>query len=181
MPIYEFYSPDTHKVYSFYARSQRYADIIPCCPDGSDKRMQKRVSAFAFLQSVSEEPGDLSGDDAAMESALNELESEFRGIDEHNPDPRQLGQMMRRMQEVTGHRLPQSMQEMMTRLEKGENPENLEEMFGGDLEEEMGEYAGERHEAPGTDALQKILRQARRLPPARDPELYEFTDYLPES
>lgn len=184
MPIYEFYSPDTHKIYSFLARSLRAKDAVPRCPDGTDYRMERVVSQFAYLKGRGEDaqPGDenMTGDDLQMEAALGQLEKEFQGIDDENPDPRQLGSMMRRMQEITGQKLPSSMQEMMARLESGEDPEALEEMFGDDLEGEMGDFAEERQGTATSprQTLREILREARRREPSRDPELYEMSEWL---
>ncbi|MGF1453264.1 MAG: cytochrome C [Opitutales bacterium] len=183
MPIYEYYSPDTHKVYSFLARSLSEGEKTPRCPDGDDKRMERVMSQFAYLKGRGEDaqPGDenMTGDDLRMEAALGQLEKEFQGMDEENPDPRQMGAMMRRMQEITGQKLPGSMQEMMGRLEAGEDPDALEEMFGDDLEDEMGDYAEDRHDAQTTASrLRAILREARQRQPAKDPELYELKDWL---
>ncbi len=180
MPIYEFYSPDTHTVYSFFARSVLHGDAVPRCPDGDQHRMQRQVSSFAVIRSGDAEADDAYGpDDAKMEAALNEVEREFRGIDENNPDPRQMGAMMRRLHEITGQRLPESMQEMMARLEAGEDPDALEDMFGDELEGDMEDYAGDREADADESASGKKLRALlRRRGPKRDPNLYELTDYL---
>ncbi len=188
MPIYEYYSPDTHKIYSFLARSLGDRDRVPRCPDGPAHRMQKAVSQFAFLKGAPEggQPGDenLTDDDRRMEAALGQLEHEFHGIDENNPDPRQLAHLMRRLQDVTGQKLPASMQEMLGRLDAGEDPEGLEDLFGDELEGEMGDYAsdrsGEATSGPPSTAqrLRDILREARRREPTIDPTLYDLTDWL---
>ena len=47
MPIYEFYSPDTNKVYSFFARSLSLGQKVPRCPDKPGARMERMVSRFA--------------------------------------------------------------------------------------------------------------------------------------
>lgn len=181
MPIYEFYSPDTHKIYSFLARTLIDATTIPRCPDGDQHHMQRAVSQFAFLKKASAtgQPGDdnMSAEDLRMEAALGQLEQEFRGIDEDNPDPRQLGSVMRRMQDLTGQQLPKPMQEMMSRLEAGEDPDALEEIFGEELADDMGVYAEDRHESAAS-RLKRILREARRREPSKDPQLYELKDWL---
>ena len=48
-------------------------------------------------------------------------------MDEANPDPRQLARMMQKMSDLTGEKMPAPMLEMMARMEKGEDPEKLEE------------------------------------------------------
>ena len=41
MPIYEFYCPDNHRIYSFLARSLALAGRIPRCPENPDYRLVK--------------------------------------------------------------------------------------------------------------------------------------------
>jgi hypothetical protein len=94
-------------------------------------------------------------------------------MDERNPDPRMLGKMMRRMMEASGQKLPGEMGEMLQRLEKGENPDKLEEEYG-DVMEKMDGMEGLVREK-GEDWK---MRLRRRVPPRRDPKLYEWEDYV---
>ena len=48
MPIYEFYSSETSKIYSFFARSSVHANKTPLCPDGAKYCMKKLVSGFSI-------------------------------------------------------------------------------------------------------------------------------------
>ncbi|MCX7915623.1 MAG: hypothetical protein N3A53_04900, partial [Verrucomicrobiae bacterium] len=85
MPIYEFYSPDTNKIYSFYARSLAYAGKTPRCPDGAQYRMQKLISPFAIIGRA-REPGTeteavTDADDARFEAAMQTMEREFASMD----------------------------------------------------------------------------------------------------
>lgn len=179
MPIYEFYCPETNKLYSFYARTSIGADTLPRCPDNPGYSMRRAMSGFAVIGRAKEKPDEPGGDDLddpRMEAAMAEMERELAGMDEDNPDPRKMGQLMRRMSELTGEKLPAVMEEMVGRLEAGEDPEKLEEEYGdmSDLEdfgaesEEGGETLSERRKA--------LLRRLRG--PVRDPELYELRDYL---
>src|SRR4051812_36169585 len=120
MPIYEFYSPQTRKIYSFLARSLAYAGKIPRCPDNAKAKMEKLVSSFSVTGRAKEKPeaGPEAdpGDDPRMEQAMAEMEREFGGMDEENPDPRQLARMMRKMSSLTGEKMPAQMQEMIARM-----------------------------------------------------------------
>jgi hypothetical protein len=176
MPIYEFYSPDTHKIYSFFARSLAYADKIPRCPDQPDARMERLVSRFAFTGRAKEKSDTPAGDelDPRMERVMAEMERDMAGMDENNPDPRALGRMMRKMTEATGQKMPAEMEQMIRRLEAGEDPEKLEEEFGDafdtmDFPDGMG---GEGGDAPGPVA------KTRRKKIERDPALHEFSDFV---
>lgn len=178
MPIYEFHSPDTNKIYSFFARSLSYADKIPRCPDDPGARMERVVSKFAFTGRAKEKPDLPSGGDdldPRMERVMAEMERDMAGMDEENPDPRALGRMMRKMTEATGQKMPSEMEQMIRRLEAGEDPEKLEEEFG-DAFDNM-DFPGLEGAEGGDDAGGTAVR-ARKAAPRRDPALYEFSDYL---
>lgn len=179
MPIYEFYSPDTHKIYSFFARSLSWADKTPLCPDDPSARMQRQVSGFAVTRARAEsedEPG-AEADDPKMAAAMAQLEREMGSIDEEHPDPRQLGQLMRRMSDLTGEKLPGPMREMVERLERGEDPGKLEEDYGDLFEGEDGELFGEGAEDAPTSAKDRVSRWwKQRQAPERDPTMYEFSE-----
>src|SRR6187401_2703245 len=109
MPIYEFYCPDNHKIYSFFARSLAYSGRTPRCPDNPKLRMERMISRFAVPGRAKEEPDTLPGsdpDDTRMEAAMAEMEREFGGMDSENPDPRQMARMMRRMTSIMGENVP---------------------------------------------------------------------------
>ena len=176
MPIYEFYCPDNHRIYSFFARSLRLADKIPRCPDNPKWRMEKMLSSFAVTGGASEPDsgGADSSDDARMDAAMNVMEREFGSrADSDNPDPRAVAKMMRRMGELTGGRMPGQMEEMLARMEKGEDLEKLEEEYGDVMEgmEDFGMGDGDGPE-PGKRGSRK------RRAATRDPKLYEMSDWV---
>jgi hypothetical protein len=178
MPIYEFYSPDTHKIYSFFARSIADRNRTPRCPDNPKARMERLVSQFAVTGRAREKTGAEDGGenpDPRMERVMAEMEREMAGIDENNPDPRMLGRLMRKMTEATGRKVPDEMEQMLRRLESGEDPEQLEEEFGDALDEVgEGAFGGDDEEF----ASAKSLLKARKGRPRRDPALYEMREYL---
>ena len=107
-----------------------------------------------------------------MEAAMEAMEREFGGVAEsENPDPRALAAMMRRMGELTGEKMPPQMNEVIARLEKGEDPEKLEADYG-DVFDAMDS-------APDESPLGEMKRRLRRKPRvSRDPALYEMSEYL---
>lgn len=178
MPIYEFYSQKTNKLYSFFARSAIGQDTIPKCPDNPAYPMKRAMSGFAVIgkaKDPSEEPAGDNPDDPRLEAAMAEMEREMAGMDEENPDPRKMGQLMRRMSELTGEKMPDVMEEMIGRLESGEDPEKLEEEYG-DLPELENFGEGEADGETASEKRKALLRRMRG--PVRDPELYELKDYL---
>jgi hypothetical protein len=142
--------------------------------------MKKMVSGFAVIGRAKKPSADEGGedlDDPRMEAAMAELEREMSGMDEENPDPRQMGHLMRRMSELTGEKMPAVMEEMVQRLEAGEDPDKLEEEYGDMPElEEFGMGEGGENDEEGESGRKSLLRRLRG--PVRDPELYELKDYL---
>ena len=186
MPIYEFFSPETRKIYSFFARSIAYADEIPLCPDGSKFKMEKMFSAFSITgpgkgldseevssgESDAEDPfAGMSQDKANL--VMQELENAMGGMDEDNPDPRQMGSLMRKMSELTGESMDEPMEEVVRKLEEGMNPDELEERMG-DLDVDETEDSSDS-EKSNDSKLKRLFRKRKML---RDPKLYEFSDYL---
>jgi len=172
MPIYEFYSPDTNRIYSFFARSLSQGAKTPRCPDKPGARMERMISKFAVTGRAKESPDPAAdSSDPRVERMMAEMEREMSGLDESNPDPRALGRMMRKMTEATGQTVPAEMEQMIRRLESGEDPERLEEEFGDAFDamdfpdEGLPEVSG-----PG------VKPRTRR--PQRDPQLYEMADFV---
>jgi len=176
MPIYEFYSPDTNRIYSFFARSLSQGKATPRCPDNAKARMERVVSRFAVTgraREKSETPGEgLDSSDPRMERVMAEMEREMSSMSDENPDPRQLGRLMRKMTEATGQKIPDTMQQMIQRLEKGEDPEKLEAEFGDSMEDLEGAFGGE-----ASPEAKPSTPKARKAP-TRDPKLHEMSDYL---
>lgn len=171
MPIYEFYCPDNHTVYQFLARSLAYREKTPRCPDNVAFRMEKRVSKFAFLRGAKEASADdpFEGmDESKMEALMAEMERDMVGMDESNPDPRQLGHLMKKMTDAMGDKAPPEMREIIRRLESGEDPEKLEEQFGNAEGEDGAELFSQ--------AVKKIRASLRA--PQRDPKLYEMNEFI---
>jgi hypothetical protein len=185
MPIYEFYSPDTHKIYSFFAKTLAQADVTPKCPDDPRARMVKMLSGFTIGggkrktedgKQKTEADGDSTGD-AKMEAAMSALEREFSNVDES--DPKAMARMMRRMAELSGEKLDEPMEEAVRKLEEGADPDALEEQLGDTLGPEgEGDPSGDSPlSGVAKEPGQKEPRaryKSRRLPPVRDPKLYDY-------
>ena len=174
MPIYEFICPKNQRIYSFFARSISCADKVPKCPDNPKWKLERLLSHFAVTGRAKEPSAAPAGgmDDSKMEAAMEAMEREFGGVAEsENPDPRALAAMMRRMGELTGEKMPPQMNEVIARLEKGEDPEKLEADYG-DVFDAMDS-------APDESPLGEMKRRLRRTPRvSRDPALYEMSEYL---
>ncbi len=186
MPIYEYYCPDNHTLYQFYAKTLAQGKLTPTCPDNPKFRMKKVLSAFAVTGGGKKDeptemktmpaPGDSAGD-ARMEAAMGAMEHEFSSVDEN--DPKAMARMMRRMSELTGEKIDGEMEEVVRKLEEGADPDALEEQLGGDAPGEPDPYGDEvGMGSPPTDAKDpkepkhRFKPRPRRL--RRDPKLYDY-------
>jgi hypothetical protein len=182
MPIYEYYCPDNHTIYQFFAKTLAQGASIPACPDNPVFRMEKLISAFAITGRHAQESqaSPLGGagedpSDARMEAAMGDLESEFSSIDEN--DPRAMGRMMRRIAELSGERIDGEIEEVVRKLEEGTDPEKLEEQFGGEESGPGDDPYGDNRPSPEKPADPKEPRhryRQRRRQPFRDPKLYDY-------
>jgi hypothetical protein len=183
MPIYEYYSPDTNRIYSFFAKTLAQGRLTPKCPDNPRARMVKLISGFSIGGRTKEEPAvaaTTAGDpaeDARLDAAMKEMEGEMSSLDEN--DPRALARMMRRMSELAGEKLDEPMEEAVRKLEEGADPDALEEqmgdLLGGDAAETDSTGEGS---APDTRKQEpkdgRAKFKVRRSPPTRDPKLYDY-------
>jgi len=149
MPIYEFYCPDCHTLFSFFS-SRIDTESRPVCPRCGRPELGRRPSRFAMLRHAGrDEPAPdaddpLAGiDDERLERAMVELSGDLEGIDGEGPqDPRAVSRFLRRFSELTGLEAGPRMREMLERLDRGEDPDALEEEFGGDEggDEDLAEF-----------------------------------------
>ncbi len=183
MPIYEYYCPEHHAIYQFFAKTLAQGKTTPRCPHNPRHRMVKMLSPFAVTgggKKAGEEgpqekaaPGE-TAEDARMESAMGAMEKEFSSVDEN--DPRAMGRMMRRMAELTGEKIEGEMEEVVRKLEEGADPDALEEQLGGgpdgNREDPNGDGTGG---PPPPDPKEPRPRlKVRRPLPRRDPKLYDY-------
>ncbi|MBN1257993.1 MAG: zinc ribbon domain-containing protein [Planctomycetes bacterium] len=169
MPIYEFYCSTCHVIYQFFS-SRINTEAQPTCPKCGQEKLERRMSVFAVSSSgptseegLGENGGELPFDDARMESAMMALAGEAENLDEN--DPRQAANLMRKLTEASGLKMGRNMEEALSRMEKGEDPDRIEE--------EMGEVLdAEDPFMPGQGNGRGALRQ--KTPPRRDETIYDL-------
>lgn len=186
MPIYEYYCPENHTIYQFYAKTLAQGKTVPRCPDNPRFRMRKAVSAFAISSggkkddsAMPEVPtgGSAEDHDPRLGAAMQSMESEMAHLDEN--DPKALGRMMRRMSELTGEKIDGEMEEVVRKLEEGADPEAIESMFGGEENSPESPYYDDDQAPsgpPGAEDRKETRHRfrVRNTAPRRDPTLYDF-------
>lgn len=161
--------------------------MVPRCPKDPSHTLERRPSTFAITRpsrSGSADEPDSPDDppDPAMERALADIERDMAAIDAENPDPRQLGRVLRRFAETTGTHPGDRMDEMIRRLEAGENPDSISDDFPDLLDDDSDPDADSLDSpasSPAARALGRLRLSRRHRAPAIDPELHELDDFLP--
>jgi putative FmdB family regulatory protein len=164
MPIYEFYCPDCNTLFNFFSRSVNTSKK-PNCPKCRTRKLERQMSAFAFTGKAKEsgEDDDLPFDEGKMEKAMQMLAGEADRISED--DPRQAADLMRKLTDMTGMELGAGMEEALRRMERGEDPEQVEAEMGDLLESEDPFLFPEKKGRGGAVA---------RPVPMRDETLYDL-------
>lgn len=175
MPIYELYCGDCDTLFNFFSPAVD-TETHPLCPRCGEVRLERRPARFAIGSSGAtgsgeegDELGELGVDEerlgSAFESALAELESGGADPD----DPRQLARVLRRVGDTAGLEPGPEMDEMLHRLEAGEDPETLEDDLGDAFDDESAESSD-----PLADLFRRkrAARRRRRKQPKVDEELY---------
>jgi putative FmdB family regulatory protein len=122
VPIYEYRCADCRRRMSVFFRTFAEAEQgQPTCTHCGSQHLTRLVSRVRVIRSEESRLDDLSDMD------------DFPDIDEN--DPRSLGRWMRKMSEETGEDLGPEFDEVVGRLEAGENPEEIEKS----MPELMGE------------------------------------------
>lgn len=163
MPIYEFFCQDCNTIFNFFSRRIN-TDRVPECPK-CGRELKKLLSSFATVGKA-KEPGDDSlppgFDESNMGRALADMAREAETVNQE--DPKAMARLMRRFTEKTGLALNENMEKALSRLEAGEDPEQIES--------EMGEILGDDDALPFAFKLGAKGRRSKK--PLHDETLYEM-------
>ncbi len=132
MPIYEYHCPKCRKKVSVFFRSLSSVNHESArCPNCGSEGLMRRMSRVRVMRGSSKSIDSDGGEEFA--------DDRLGGLDEN--DPRSMGRFMRRMAEESGEEMPPEFNEVVTRLEKGESPEDIEKSMP-ELGEMMGDEGG---------------------------------------
>jgi len=164
MPIYEFYCKDCHTIFNFFSKTVNTTKK-PKCPKCKTLTLTRQISLVAYTGRAKEggDFDDLPFDESKMEQAMHMLAGEADKINED--DPKQAAHLMRKLSNMTGLKLGGGLDEAIRRMEKGEDPEQIEAEMGDLLE---GEDPFSLPEKKGNAAKTKVKI------PFKDETLYDL-------
>lgn len=114
MPIYEYGCYDCHKrVNVFFRTFTDAATKTATCPRCGGVKLKRLVSKVAVVRS----------EESRLESLADP--TNLAGLDEN--DPKSMARWMRKMSSEIGEDLGQEFDEVVSRLEAGEDPESIEQ------------------------------------------------------
>ncbi len=164
MPIYEFYCDRCHMIFNFFSKTINTRKK-PKCPKCKTRTLSRQMSAFAITGRAADDGdmADLPMDESKMEQAMQAIAGEAGDLNED--DPRQAAGLMRKLTRMTGMELGPGMEEALSRMESGEDPESVEADMGDLLESED----------PFMMPVQKgKSASAKKRAPLRDDTLYDL-------
>ncbi|HEY9077837.1 MAG TPA: FmdB family zinc ribbon protein [Anaerolineaceae bacterium] len=111
MPYYEYRCLDCRKRFEVYLTFTDYGKKAVVCPGCGSSNVQRKINRVRTLRT----------DDARLESMADPSR-----MDALEDDPRALGKMMREMSKELGEDMGGEFHEVVSRLEHGESPEQIE-------------------------------------------------------
>ena len=143
MPIYEYRCSNCKRKVSIFWRSLSAVDESTArCTYCGSAGLSRLVSKVRVIRGGSSGDDSSSGSGAGGEADDMDLPG-MEGLDEN--DPRSLGRFLRKMASETGENMGPEFDEVVGRLEKGEDPEKIEESMGdlfgeppGGMDDDMG-------------------------------------------
>ncbi len=115
MPLYDYVCPDCGQRFEIFLTYKEYGKKPVACPHCKSRNVRRRVPRVRVAKSEDSRMDSLAGD-FSDPSALAGLEN----------DPQAMGRMMRKMGREMGEEMPPEFDEVVDRLEKGENPDDIE-------------------------------------------------------
>ncbi len=126
MPAYQYRCLNCKRRFEIYMTYSEYGQKHITCPHCASDQVQRRIGRIRFARSE--------------ESRLENLAdpSSLEGLED---DPRAMGRMMRKMGNEMGEDLGPEFNEVIDRLEAGQNPEDIEKAIP-DMGKETGDLGG---------------------------------------
>lgn len=111
MPEYTYVCLDCNRIFHVRLSYEEYGRVPVTCPRCGGQRVERRIGRVRFIRS--------------LESRLEEW-AEPSTFEDMERNPKALAKMMRAMSAEMGEDLGPELEEVVSRLERGESPEEIE-------------------------------------------------------
>ncbi len=121
MPTYDFICNDCNQRFDVFMTFSEYGKKPVTCAHCNSKNVRRRMTKVRVAKSE--------------ETRMESMSDDFSGFEGLEDDPKAMGQMMRKMGKQMGEEMPPEFDEVVDRLESGQNPEDIEKAIpdlGGD-------------------------------------------------
>jgi putative FmdB family regulatory protein len=126
MPTYDFVCNACEKRFEVFLTFSEYGKKPVACAHCGSGKVRRRMTRVRIAKSE--------------ESRLDSMADDFSGMEGLEEDPKALGRMMRKMGREMGEDLPPEFDDVVDRLEAGQNPEEIEsalpDLGGGGMGED---------------------------------------------
>lgn len=122
MPTYQYRCLNCHKRFEVFMTYQEYGSHSVTCTHCGSQEVKRRIGRVRFARSEESHLEDMADP------------SNLAGLED---DPKALGHMMRKMSKEMGEDMGPEFDEVITRLESGQSPEDIEKAMP-----ELGEEGG---------------------------------------
>lgn len=112
MPTYDYRCEECHHRFDIFLSYEEYDHTDVHCPKCGNSQVQRRIGRIRIAKSGGGNLENLMDDPSSLE-----------GIED---DPRAMGKLMRQMQSELGEDVGPEFDEVVSRLEKGQAPEEIE-------------------------------------------------------
>lgn len=166
MPMYEFFCKDCNTIFTFFSKTVT-TQKTPLCPKCQKDSLDRMISRFAITGKHAQSNGndsdspDFPIDESKMEKAIESLASEAENINED--DPHQAANLLRKLTDMTGLKMGDKMEEAVSRMEAGADPDTIEQEMGDIPEDELFKFESNSKRSGSKSKI-----------PLRDETLYEM-------
>ena len=123
MPTYDYRCEECHHRFEIFLSYSEYDQAEVRCPKCSGNKVMRRIGRIRIAKS----------EESRLENLVDP--SSLEGIED---DPKAMGRLMRQMQSELGEDVGPEFDEVVSRLEKGQDPEQIERDMP-----ELGDLAGD--------------------------------------
>lgn len=110
MPTYTYHCRECQEYFEIFLTYDEYDQRSVTCPQCGSEKISRRIEKVRFAKS----------EDSRIENLVDP--SQLEGIED---DPKAMGRLMRRMGDEMGEEIGPEFDEVVSRLEKGQDPEQI--------------------------------------------------------